>query len=212
MGESWHNNHHAFPASALHGLYPGQLDIGFQFVRLLERARPGQSDTDAAGAAAPPGHYARCGRRARPSCRQDRVTTPAATLPSLVMASQESPRPFTCGDSGHRITHFERNDPPVARRRGHAPASGRRCVSSTSSACRRPRSTCGAPVRRIQRADHPGAIAHGPRLRRQWSTASSDSAFSAATLHRLLAGADTGTKQRPFRARRGLGRTRNRLS
>lgn len=36
MGESWHNNHHAFPASARHGLYPGQVDIGFQFVRLLE--------------------------------------------------------------------------------------------------------------------------------------------------------------------------------
>lgn len=37
MGESWHNNHHAFPASARHGLYPGQIDIGFQFVKLLER-------------------------------------------------------------------------------------------------------------------------------------------------------------------------------
>jgi stearoyl-CoA desaturase (delta-9 desaturase) len=37
MGECWHNNHHAFPASARHGLYPGQLDIGFQFVKLLER-------------------------------------------------------------------------------------------------------------------------------------------------------------------------------
>jgi stearoyl-CoA desaturase (delta-9 desaturase) len=37
MGESWHNNHHAFPASARHGLYPGQLDIGFLFMRLLER-------------------------------------------------------------------------------------------------------------------------------------------------------------------------------
>jgi sn-1 stearoyl-lipid 9-desaturase len=35
MGESWHNNHHAFPASARHGLYPGQLDIGYDFVRLL---------------------------------------------------------------------------------------------------------------------------------------------------------------------------------
>jgi hypothetical protein len=32
-----HNNHHAFPASARHGLYPGQIDIGFAFVRLLER-------------------------------------------------------------------------------------------------------------------------------------------------------------------------------
>ncbi len=37
MGESWHNNHHAFPASALHGLYPGQIDIGFQFVRGLQK-------------------------------------------------------------------------------------------------------------------------------------------------------------------------------
>ena len=37
MGESWHNNHHAFPASARHGLYPGQTDIGYQFVLLLER-------------------------------------------------------------------------------------------------------------------------------------------------------------------------------
>jgi fatty-acid desaturase len=37
MGESWHNNHHAFPASARHGLYPGQLDIGFHFIQALER-------------------------------------------------------------------------------------------------------------------------------------------------------------------------------
>lgn len=37
MGESWHNNHHAFPASACHGIYPGQIDIGYQFIRLLER-------------------------------------------------------------------------------------------------------------------------------------------------------------------------------
>jgi stearoyl-CoA desaturase (delta-9 desaturase) len=37
MGESWHNNHHAFPASARHGLYPGELDIGYGFVKLLEK-------------------------------------------------------------------------------------------------------------------------------------------------------------------------------
>jgi stearoyl-CoA desaturase (delta-9 desaturase) len=37
MGESWHCNHHAFPASANHGLYPGQIDLGFEFVRLLAR-------------------------------------------------------------------------------------------------------------------------------------------------------------------------------
>jgi len=38
MGESWHNNHHAFPASARHGLYKGQLDVGFSFLKLLEKA------------------------------------------------------------------------------------------------------------------------------------------------------------------------------
>jgi stearoyl-CoA desaturase (delta-9 desaturase) len=37
MGESWHNNHHAFPSSARHGLYPGELDLGFEFLRWLER-------------------------------------------------------------------------------------------------------------------------------------------------------------------------------
>jgi sn-1 stearoyl-lipid 9-desaturase len=37
MGEAWHNNHHAFPGSARIGLYPGQSDWGFAFIRLLER-------------------------------------------------------------------------------------------------------------------------------------------------------------------------------
>lgn len=39
MGESWHCNHHAFPASARHGLYPGQIDPGFWFILMLERLR-----------------------------------------------------------------------------------------------------------------------------------------------------------------------------
>ena len=36
MGEAWHNNHHAYPGSARMGLYPGQFDPGFWFIRLLE--------------------------------------------------------------------------------------------------------------------------------------------------------------------------------
>jgi fatty-acid desaturase len=36
MGESWHNNHHAFPGSARHGLYPGQYDPGYRFIQMLE--------------------------------------------------------------------------------------------------------------------------------------------------------------------------------
>lgn len=38
MGESWHSNHHAFPSSARHGLYPGQIDLGFRFIQLLALA------------------------------------------------------------------------------------------------------------------------------------------------------------------------------
>jgi len=36
MGESWHNNHHAFPGSARIGLYKGQTDPGYWFIRALE--------------------------------------------------------------------------------------------------------------------------------------------------------------------------------
>jgi stearoyl-CoA desaturase (delta-9 desaturase) len=37
MGESWHNNHHAFPGSAKLGLEPGQADLGWLLLRSLER-------------------------------------------------------------------------------------------------------------------------------------------------------------------------------
>jgi len=36
MGESWHGNHHAFPSSARHGLYPGQIDLGYRFIQSLQ--------------------------------------------------------------------------------------------------------------------------------------------------------------------------------
>jgi stearoyl-CoA desaturase (delta-9 desaturase) len=38
MGESWHNNHHAWPGSAKLGLYPGEWDPGWWVLVLLERA------------------------------------------------------------------------------------------------------------------------------------------------------------------------------
>lgn len=37
FGESWHNNHHAFPASAQHGLDRGQLDLTWWLIRGMER-------------------------------------------------------------------------------------------------------------------------------------------------------------------------------
>jgi len=37
FGEGWHNNHHAFPASARHGLRWWQLDISYIIIRALER-------------------------------------------------------------------------------------------------------------------------------------------------------------------------------
>lgn len=37
MGESWHNNHHAYPGSARLGLFPGQADPGWWLIRAFER-------------------------------------------------------------------------------------------------------------------------------------------------------------------------------
>jgi stearoyl-CoA desaturase (Delta-9 desaturase) len=37
MGEAWHNNHHAFPRSARHGLGPRQLDSSARIIHWLER-------------------------------------------------------------------------------------------------------------------------------------------------------------------------------
>jgi stearoyl-CoA desaturase (delta-9 desaturase) len=37
FGEGWHNNHHAFPVSARHGLHRGQLDVSWWVIRGLEK-------------------------------------------------------------------------------------------------------------------------------------------------------------------------------
>ncbi|HEX3517630.1 MAG TPA: acyl-CoA desaturase [Solirubrobacteraceae bacterium] len=38
FGEAWHNNHHAFPTSAFHGLGRGEIDISGLVIATLERA------------------------------------------------------------------------------------------------------------------------------------------------------------------------------
>lgn len=37
MGESWHNNHHAFPGSARLGLFPGEWDPGWWTLVVLQK-------------------------------------------------------------------------------------------------------------------------------------------------------------------------------
>jgi stearoyl-CoA desaturase (delta-9 desaturase) len=37
MGESYHNNHHAFPGSANFALEKGQLDVGWLVLKKLEK-------------------------------------------------------------------------------------------------------------------------------------------------------------------------------
>ena len=37
MGESWHNNHHAYPGSARIGLCPGEIDLGWLLILGFER-------------------------------------------------------------------------------------------------------------------------------------------------------------------------------
>ncbi|MGD0743479.1 MAG: fatty acid desaturase [Acidimicrobiales bacterium] len=39
MGEGWHNNHHAFPRSARHGLERGEIDVSWLVIRGLQRLR-----------------------------------------------------------------------------------------------------------------------------------------------------------------------------
>lgn len=39
MGEGWHNNHHAFPSSARHGLYWYQFDLSWWIIRLMQACR-----------------------------------------------------------------------------------------------------------------------------------------------------------------------------
>lgn len=39
LGEGWHNNHHAFPRSARHGLKNWQFDPSYYFIKLLEKCR-----------------------------------------------------------------------------------------------------------------------------------------------------------------------------
>jgi stearoyl-CoA desaturase (delta-9 desaturase) len=36
MGEGWHNNHHAFPTSARHGLSWWQIDLSYYVIRMME--------------------------------------------------------------------------------------------------------------------------------------------------------------------------------
>jgi stearoyl-CoA desaturase (delta-9 desaturase) len=37
FGEGWHNNHHAYPASARHGMRWFELDITWQHIKVLRR-------------------------------------------------------------------------------------------------------------------------------------------------------------------------------
>jgi len=39
FGEGWHNNHHAYPTSAAHGLRWWELDLTYLTIRLLALAR-----------------------------------------------------------------------------------------------------------------------------------------------------------------------------
>ena len=37
FGEGWHNNHHAFPTSAKQGILPGQIDLTWKQIILLQK-------------------------------------------------------------------------------------------------------------------------------------------------------------------------------
>jgi fatty-acid desaturase len=39
LGEGWHNNHHAFPTSARHGLQWWQLDVSYMIIWTMSKLR-----------------------------------------------------------------------------------------------------------------------------------------------------------------------------
>jgi stearoyl-CoA desaturase (delta-9 desaturase) len=39
LGEAWHNNHHAYPASAAHGFHWWQVDLCYAFIWILKKTR-----------------------------------------------------------------------------------------------------------------------------------------------------------------------------
>ena len=87
FGEGWHNNHHAFPASARHGLHRFQLDLSWWVIRGLERLglvwNVRRCRRGAAGA--PPDS-------ARPAKRLELEPRRAAPRPARAAAARARPR------------------------------------------------------------------------------------------------------------------------
>ena len=88
FGESWHNNHHAFPSSARHGLDRGQLDVAWLTIRGMQllglvwdvrRPDEAQRDRRRVGADGSAGRDPLGGRRSRPSHTAERPARPGAT-------------------------------------------------------------------------------------------------------------------------------------
>ena len=70
FGEGWHNNHHAHPVSARHGLAWYELDLNWIGISTLRAARPGL------------GHQGRQDQRSR--CRTKRTTADVAEADEAV--------------------------------------------------------------------------------------------------------------------------------
>jgi len=107
LGESWHNNHHAYPGSARLGLYPGEWDPGWWMLVLLRRsglvwditqaqdlpARPERLALDAAvlpEAPLPPStlrHMLRTCFAMADTQRELQLSSPCATLPAWALRS-----------------------------------------------------------------------------------------------------------------------------
>lgn len=73
FGEGWHNNHHAFPRSAFHGLYWWQFDLSGYVIWLLERVK-----------------LVHQVYRVSPALLARRTIQPSDPMPGLPLAAEES--------------------------------------------------------------------------------------------------------------------------
>ena len=97
FGESWHNNHHAFPTSASHGMSRWPVDPSWLVIRAMEAPRPrlgrrpGRSDPDREEG----GRYGPLSSRAAAACSA--AGSAFSPLSGALSGSGVSPRASTSG-------------------------------------------------------------------------------------------------------------------
>ena len=169
FGEGWHNNHHAFPSSARHGLHRRQFDVSWWVIRGLERLglvwnvrQPTEVQLERRRLPSPG-----TASRRLPKPRPRRAVLVWARSSSAATSSAQRPargsgigRP-QCARSGDPVER--RRESACSCRRRHGPERAR--SRGASSPARRPGSRAGSG--RARRGGRPAARPSRPERSRR---------------------------------------------